>query len=165
MYDTFDDASTILDETGSLGPFVESQMTNAAKHIGAEIPFSTRYPFGRSSDYLDLSNFEDKYLDDDYNELDDEFAKAYSDCNDSADLDAIKKLVEKHAMKNKFVHDPEFATSAINIKDVDFDFSVDLSLISTVETDPFYGRENEDAIAHLSKLAELSGLFSNEEKL
>ena len=60
-------------------------------------------------------------------------------------------------MKNKFVPDPEFATSPINIKDADFDFSVDLSLISMVEADPFYGRENDDAIAHFSKLTELSG--------
>ena len=68
-------------------------------------------------------------------------------------------------MKNKFVPDPEFATSPISIKDADFDFSVDLLLISMVEADPFYGRENDDAIAHLSKLTELSGLFSNVEKI
>ena len=34
-----------------------------------------------------------------------------------------------------------------------------------VEADPFYGRENDDAIAHLNKLTELSGLFSNVEKI
>ena len=105
------------------------------------------------------------YQDDDYIELDDEFIKDYAYCNNSADPDAIKKLFEKHAMKNKFVPDPEFATSPISIKDVDFDFSVDLSLISMVEAGPFYGRENDDAIAHLSKLTELSGLFSNVEKI
>ena len=68
-------------------------------------------------------------------------------------------------MKNKFVPDPEFATSPISIKDTDFDFSVDLSLISMVEDEPYYGRENDDAIAHLSKPTELSGLFSNIEKI
>ena len=40
-------------------------------------------------------------------------------------------------MKNKFAPDPEFATSPICIKDADFDFSVDLSLISMVEAGPF----------------------------
>ena len=44
-------------------------------------------------------------------------------------------------------------------------FSVDLLLISTVEADPFYGRENDDAIAHLTKLTELGGLFTTEEKI
>ena len=165
MSDTFDDASTILDDTGSLGPFLESQITKAAKQTGVEISFVTRYPFGRSSDYPDLSKFKDKCFEDDYIELDDEFIKDYADCNNSADPDAIKKLLEKHAMKNKFVPDPEFATSPISIKDANFDFSVDLSLRSMVEADPFYGRENDEAIIHLSKLTELSGLFSNIEKI
>ena len=68
-------------------------------------------------------------------------------------------------MKNKFTPDPKFASSPICIEDADFDFSIDISLISMVEADPFYGRENDDAIAHLSKLTELSGLFSNVEKI
>ena len=67
-------------------------------------------------------------------------------------------------MKNKFAPDLEFATSHICINDPEFDFSVDLSLIYTVEADPFYGRENDDAIAHLTKLTELGGLFTTEEK-
>ena len=56
-------------------------------------------------------------------------------------------------------HDPEFATSPICIKDKDFDFSVDLSLISNVETDPFYGTENDNAIEHMNKFASLSACF------
>ena len=156
--DTFDDASTVFDETGSLGHFIESQIAKAAKQSGIEIPV-TRYPIGKSADYPDLSNLKGKCLDDDYIELDDEFYREFVECNNSADPDAIKKLLAKHAMKNKFAPDPEFATSPICIKDADFDFSVDLSLISTVEADPFYGRENEDAIAHLTKLTELGGLF------
>ena len=78
----------------------------------------------KSSAYPDLSNLKGKYQDDDYIELDDEVIKDYTDCNNSSDPDAIKKLLEKHAMKNKFVPDPEFATSHICIKDVDFDFSL-----------------------------------------
>ena len=45
-----------------------------------------------------------------------------------------------------------------------YDLSVDLSLISTFEADPFYGRENDDAIEHLTKLTELGGLFTTDEK-
>ena len=32
------------------------------------------------------------------------------------DPETFKKLLEKHSMKNKFVPDPEFAKSPINIK-------------------------------------------------
>src|SRR3954469_23648335 len=55
--------------------------------------------------------------------------------------------------------------SPICINDPDYNFSVDLSLISMVESDPFYGRENDDAIAHLTKLTELGGLFTTYEKI
>ena len=34
-----------------------------------------------------------------------------------------------------------------------------------VEADPFYGRENDDAIAHLTKLGELGSLFTTDEKI
>ena len=91
--------------------------------------------------------------------------RQYMDCDTSKDPDAIKKLLEKHAMKNQFVPDPEFATSPISIKDVDYDFSVDLSLISMVENEPFCGTENDDAIEHMNKLAAISALFSNEKKI
>ena len=50
-------------------------------------------------------------------------------CEASGDPDALRKLLEKHAVKNHFTPDTEFATSPICIKDYDFDFSVDLSLI------------------------------------
>ena len=43
MSDTFDDAATTFDETGSLGYFIECQIAKAAKQSGIEIPV-TRYP-------------------------------------------------------------------------------------------------------------------------
>ena len=47
---------------------------------------------------------------------------------------SVKNLLEKN-MKNKFTPHPKFASSPICIEDADFDFSIDLSLISTVEAD------------------------------
>ena len=68
-------------------------------------------------------------------------------------------------MKNKFSPDLEFATSPICINDADFDFSIDLSLISTVVSDPSYSKENVDAIAHLTELIEFGGLFTTKENI
>ena len=96
--------------------------------------------------------------------LDDDLCRELTEFAGS-DPEAIKKLLEKHSLKNKTVPDPEFATSPICIDDPDYDFSVDLSLIPMVEADPFYGRENDDAIAHLTKLTELGGLFTTNEKI
>ena len=96
--------------------------------------------------------------------LDDDFCRELNECADS-DPATINKLLAKHSLKNKFTPDPTFAMSPICITDPDYDFSVDLSLISTVEADPFYGRENDDAIAHLTKLTELCDFFTTEEKI
>ena len=76
-----------------------------------------------------------------------------------------KEVASKALPGKQVAPDPTFATSPICITDPDYDLSVDLSLISTVEVDPFYGRENDDAIGHLTKLTELGGLFTTDEKI
>ena len=111
-----------------------------------------------------MNELKERLLEDDYVILDDDLCRELTECDDS-EPDAVRKLLEKHSMKNKFIPDPKFASSPIFIEDADFDFSVDLSLISIVEADPFYGRVNDDAIAHLTKLAELGGLFTTDERI
>src|ERR1044072_1058883 len=46
MSDTFDDASTTFDTTGSLGSFIEEQIAAAARFSGVEIPV-TKIPIGK----------------------------------------------------------------------------------------------------------------------
>src|SRR3954464_2710892 len=53
MSDTFDDASTTIDDIGSLGYFIQTQITKAAEQYGIEFPV-TRYPIGETYDYPDL---------------------------------------------------------------------------------------------------------------
>src|ERR1041385_7606882 len=62
----------------------------------------------------------------------------YRELNEYADSHpaVIKKLLAKPSLKNKFTPDPTFATSPICINDPDYIFSVDLSLLSMVATDP-----------------------------
>src|SRR4051812_18177124 len=153
MSDTFDDASTTFDTTGSLGSFIKEQIAATARFSGVEIPV-TKTPIGRTHGYPDLTGLKERLLEDDYIILDDDLCRELNECAGS-DPAAIKKLLGKHSLKNKFTPDPTFATSPICIIDPDYDFTVDLSLISTIEADPFYGRENDDAIEHLTKLTEL----------
>src|SRR3954469_9848804 len=153
MSDTFDDASTTFETTGSLGSFIKEQIAAASRFLGVEIPV-TKTPIGKTHDFTGLK---EKLLEDDYIILDDDLCRELNECVDS-DPAAIKKLLAKHSLKNKFTPDPTFSTSPIWITDLDYDFFVDLSLISTVEADPFYGRENDDAIEHLTKLTELGSL-------
>src|SRR4051812_45272014 len=163
MSDTFDDASTTFDTTGSLGSFIEEQIAAAARFSGVEIPV-TRTPIGKTHSYPDLTGVKERLLEDDYIVLDDDLCRELNECVGS-DPATIKKLLAKHSLKNKFTPDLTFATSPICITDPDYDFSVDLSLISTVEADPFYGRANDDAIEHLTKLTELGSLFTTDERI
>ena len=112
----------------------------------------------------DLTGLKERLLEDDYIVLDDDLCWELNECADS-DPTVIKKLLAKHSMKKKFAPDSTFATSPICISDPEFDFSVDLLPISTVEAGPFCGRENDDNISHLTKLTELGGMFTTEEKI
>src|SRR3954465_9364844 len=119
--DTFDDASTTFDATGSLGSFLEEQIATATRFSGVEIPV-TRSPVGGTHGYPDLTGLKERLLEDDYIVLDDDLCRELNECADS-DPAAIKKLLAKHSMKNKFAPDPTFATSPICITDPDYDFS------------------------------------------
>src|SRR3954471_5614681 len=160
---TFDDASSTLDETGFVGHYLESQIAKVAAQSEPETP-ATYFPTCKAFGYPDLDKLKERLLEDDYIILDDDFCRELSECA-NYDPGAVKKLLEKHSMKNKITPDPEFATSPICITNPDYDFSIDLSLISIAEADPFYGRENDDAISHLTKLTELGGLFTTDERI
>src|ERR1041385_2295615 len=163
MSDTFDDASTTLDDDNFLGHYIETQTAKVAAEPETKTP-ATYIPTCKTFGYPTLDELKEMILDDDYITLDDDLCRELRECIDS-DPRAVKEFLKKHSMKNKNIPDPKFSTSPICINDPDYEFSVDLSLISTVETDPFYGRENDDAIANLTKHAELSYLFTTDEKI
>ncbi|KAK1684149.1 hypothetical protein QYE76_044997 [Lolium multiflorum] len=101
-------------------------------------------------------------LDEDYVELDNDFIEK---CKATTDARKIKKLLAEHAVRYKPSPDPKFATSPINIRDKDYDFSLDLSHIAIVEKTPFCGTEKESAVEHLTELSTLSGVFSDDVKM
>src|SRR3954471_14155469 len=108
MSDTFYDASTNFETTGSLGSFIEEQIAAAAQFSGVEIPV-TKTPIGKTHDFAGLK---EKLLEDAYIMLDDNFCRELNECADSEPA-AIKKLLAKHSLKNKFILDPTFAKSPI----------------------------------------------------
>ncbi|KAK1601638.1 hypothetical protein QYE76_026940 [Lolium multiflorum] len=101
-------------------------------------------------------------LDEDYVELDNDFIEK---CKATTDARKIKKLLAEHAVRYTPSPDPIFATSPINIRDKDYDFSLDLSHIAIVEKTPFCGTEKESAVEHLTELSTLSGVFSDDVKM
>jgi hypothetical protein len=151
--DSFDDASTVLDESGSLGSFLEATIART-KQMGnttitpASSPESREHPSDDS--------------DDAYIELDDDFIDEFHATSDGG---AIRYLLAIRAVRYKLCPDAKFAASPINISDNDYDFSLDLSDISIGEKEPFYGTESKSAMEHINELSSLSNLFSDDTKL
>ncbi|KAK1646370.1 hypothetical protein QYE76_064175 [Lolium multiflorum] len=152
--DNFDDASTVLDNTGSLGPFLDATIARSRQIENTEIP--------NENTVTPVNSPESDDLDEDYVELDDDFIYK---CNATTSTSNLKKLIAQHVVRYKLSPDPKFATSPINIKDKDYDFSLDLSHISIVEKTPFCGTEKESAVEHMNELSTLSSLFSDDVKM
>ncbi|KAK1679146.1 hypothetical protein QYE76_039994 [Lolium multiflorum] len=151
-----DNVSAVLDDSGSLGSFLDATIAKSRQIENTETPNATT-PV--KSPELDYSSDD---LDEDYVELDDDFIEK---CNATTDARKIKKLLAEHAVRYKPSPDPKFATSPINIRDKDYDFSLDLSHIAIVEKTPFCGTEKESAVEHMIELSTLSGVFSDDVKM
>ncbi|KAK1664980.1 hypothetical protein QYE76_053139 [Lolium multiflorum] len=151
-----DNVSAVLDDSGSLGSFLDATIAKSRQIENTETPNATT-PV--KSPELDYSSDD---LDEDYVELDDDFIEK---CNATTDARKIKKLLAEHAVRYKLSPDPKFATSPINIRDKDYEFSLDLSHIAIVEKTPFCGTEKESAVEHMTELSTLSGLFSDDIKM
>ena len=74
-------------------------------------------------------------------------------------------ILERRTIRPKLSPDAKFTASPINIIDEDYDFSLDLSYIAIVEKEPFCGTKNESAVAHMTELSTMSGLFSDDIKM
>ncbi|KAK1668415.1 hypothetical protein QYE76_056574 [Lolium multiflorum] len=151
-----DNISAVLDDSGSLGSFLDATIARSRQIENTETPNVTTPVNSPELDY-----FSDD-PDEDYVELNDDFIEK---CNATTDARKIKKLLAEHAVRYKPSPDPKFATSPINIRDKDYDFSLDLSHIAIVEKTPFCGTEKESAVEHMTELSTLSSLFSDDVKM
>ncbi|KAK1605095.1 hypothetical protein QYE76_028768 [Lolium multiflorum] len=118
-------------KTGSLGSFLDATIARYGQIENTETPNENVVTPVNSPESVEYSSDD---LDEDYVELDDDFIDK---CNATTDASKIKKLLAQHTVRYKLSPDPKFATSPINIKDKDYDFSLDLSHISIVEKTPF----------------------------
>ncbi|KAK1668750.1 hypothetical protein QYE76_056909 [Lolium multiflorum] len=149
--------SSCMADTGSLGSFLDATIAKSRQIENTETPNATT-PVN-SPESVEYSSDD---LDEDYVELDNDFIEK---CKATTDARKIKKLLAEHAVRYKPSPDPKFATSPINIRDKDYDFSLDLSHIAIVEKTPFCGTEKESAVEHLTELSTLSGVFSDDVKM
>ncbi|KAK1618069.1 hypothetical protein QYE76_023586 [Lolium multiflorum] len=152
-----DNVSAVLDDSGSLGSFLDATIAKSRQIENTETP-NAATPVN-SPESVEYSSDD---LDEDYVELDNDFIEK---CKATTDARKIKKLLAEHAVRYTPSPDPKFATSPINIRDKDYEFSLDLSHIAIVEKTPFCGTEKESAVEHMTELSTLSGLFSDDIKM
>ncbi|KAK1641623.1 hypothetical protein QYE76_059428 [Lolium multiflorum] len=139
--------------------FLDATIAKSRQIENTETPNENAATPVNSPEFVEYSSDD---LDEDYVELDDDFIEK---CNATTDARKIKKLLAEHAVRYKLSPDPKFATSPINIRDKDYDFSLDLSHIAIVEKTPFCGTEKESDVEHMTELSTLSGLFSDDIKM
>ncbi|KAK1612857.1 hypothetical protein QYE76_036530 [Lolium multiflorum] len=151
-----DNISAVLDDSGSLGSFLDATIARSRQIGNAETPNENATTHVNSPE---LDYFSDD-PDEDYVELNDDFIEK---CNATTDARKIKKLLAEHAVRYKLSPDPKFATSPINIKDKDYDFSLDLSHIAIVEKTPFCGEEETSSTRYVSTRAreKLAKIFND----
>ncbi|KAK1696169.1 hypothetical protein QYE76_012866 [Lolium multiflorum] len=154
-----DNVSAVLDDSGSLGSFLDATIAKSRQIENTETPNENAATPVNSPESVEYSSDD---LDEDYVELDNDFIEK---CKATTDARKIKKLLAEHAVRYTPSPDPKFATSPINIRDKDYDFSLDLSHIAIVEKTPFCGTEKESVVEHLTELSTLSGVFSDDVKM
>ena len=141
MNSTHDDASTLLDDDVPLGQFLDEQIARVRQHDIVE-----------TDDELETENLETPIRD-------------FLACNDRDDPNKLLCKLKEKSLNARMKCDSKFATSPIFMDDEDYEFSVDLELITLVESDPFLGYKIETVVALLTKLNDIATLFSHDEKI
>jgi hypothetical protein len=108
----------VLDESSSLGSFLDATIARTKQIGNTDTVTPVSSPESRECPSDDL---EETYI-----ELNDEFIE---ELHDTSDASAIKNLLARRVVRYKLSPDAKFATSPIDIRDKDYDFSLDLSYI------------------------------------
>ena len=170
MNDSYDDASTFLDDNVPLGEFLDEQLAQAKDIENAETNEITKSdeafetenyetPIRLSSPRIEMPKIPEGYV------MDGEIARYFFTCKDRDDLKKLLCKLKEKSLNARMKCDPKFATSPIFVDDKDYEFSVDPELITLVESDPFHGYETKTVVAHLTKLNDIATLFAHSEKI
>ncbi|KAI4985847.1 hypothetical protein ZWY2020_018477 [Hordeum vulgare] len=169
MLDTMpDDAmlDTMHDTALPLGAFLDAQIARVASSCDdtsetadtIEVEPSI-LPARTSSPRPELPVMPEHYV------MEGEIVEDFLACKDRYDVEKLLRKWKEKSLNARMKYDPKFATSPIFVTDKDYEFSVDPELITLVEFDPFHGYESETVVAHLTKLHDITTLFTSEEKI
>ena len=144
MHDTYDETTSMLDNTVPLGEFLDEQLARVRENEIIETDNIDESDDEDSPPRYELPDVPEGYV------MDEETARDLFACKDRYDLKKLLAKLKEKSLNARMKYDPAFSTSPICIFDNDYDFSVDPELITLVESDPFYGYESETVVAHLT---------------
>src|SRR3954468_15495888 len=144
MHDTYDETASMPNTIVPLSDFLEEQIARARER---EIDESE---YNDESDDENMPVIPQGYL------FDKDSSLAILACKDRYELKRLLIKWSKESLRDKMKPDPAFATSPICVPNKDYEFSIDLDIITLVES--------ETIVAHLTKLNDIAALFTNDER-
>ena len=126
-----DETTSVRDTTLPLGEFLDEQLARVRGNENIEEPIIDDSDDERSPNDYVLPVVPKGYV------MNKEAAEAILAYNDISDLKNFLAKLKQKTLNAKMKHDPVFATSPIFVTDKEYEFSVDLEIISLVESDPF----------------------------
>ena len=163
MNNTYDDASTLLDDNVPLGEFLDEQIARVRQHDVVESDDELETGNLETPARTSLPRYEFPKVPEGY-VMNEETTRDILACRDRDDLEKLLNKYKEKSLNARMKCDPKFSTSPIFIDDKDYEFSADPELVTLVESDPFHGYETETVVAHLTKLNDIATLFTHDEK-
>ena len=134
LHDSYDETTSMLDNTVPLGEFLEEQLARARENEIIETDNIDESDEDSPPRY-ELPVVPEGYV------KDEETARDFLSCYNRSDLKKLLAQLKEKSSNARMKYDPKFATSPIFVTDKDYEFSVDPELITLVESDPFHGYE------------------------
>ena len=135
LHDTYYETTSMLDNTVTLGEFLDEQLARVRENEIIETDNIDESDDEDSPLRYELPVVPEGYV------MDEETARDFLPCNDRSDHEKLLVKLKEECLNARMKYDPAFGTSPIFICDKNYDFSVDPELITLVESDPFYGYE------------------------
>ena len=137
MHDTYDETTSMLDNTVPLGEFLDVQLARVRENEIIETDNIDESDDEGSPNKYELSVVPEGYV------MDEETKRDFLACNDRSDLKKLLAMLKEKSLNARMKYDHAFATSPICVTNKDYEFSVDPGIITLVESDHFYGYEFE----------------------
>ena len=122
--DTYDETTSMLDNTAPLGEFLDEQLARARENEIIETD-----NIDESDDEDSPPRYESPVVPEGY-VMDEETARDFLACNDRSDLKELLAKLKQKSLNARMKYDPAYATSPIFVTDKNYEFSVDPDIIT-----------------------------------